>query len=442
MNKYIKFVLSPIIKRIRREEEKVIHDVNREVQASSRSVINELQNVQYAINRVPYYNGERIRIVFLFQVASFWPSIEPLYNLLSHDSQFETKLLCYDEDYDRTIKTDTARQYLNSRKLDYVSYDEFDIGIFHPHIVVVQTPYDSNRRQRFKSGFLKSKGYRIIYIPYGIEIAATEHAKNDHFNKEVVLNCWRLYTLSDVMKRDYLRYCANASAVCAVGLPKFDALYDRDKISLSDNIRNVSAGKKLILWKVHFPKVIWENDRNILVTPYIEEYIAFAKKIHKYNDIFFIFMPHPRFKEFNEDVMVKRNLETLMEILQNTPNVYIDSDDDYRNSLMNVQGIIVDRSAVMVEAGSVGVPIMYMYNPDFEEPLTDAIKPLIDSYYQGTRCQDMERFLNMCRKNEDPLKTRREMAFQKCVPYFDGQCSQRIKEDIVEHLHSEYSAVI
>lgn len=174
-----------------------------------------------------------------------------------------------------------------------------------------------------------------------------------------------------------------------------------------------------------------------MVTPYIKEYIAFAKKMSQYEDFFFVFMPHPRFKEFNEDITVKQQLACLYNVIKEADNVFIDDQDDYRNSLVNADYIIVDRSAVMVEAGCVGVPVLYMYNPDYKEPMAKAIESLTDSYYQGTTCADMENFLEMCRQGRDPKKEIREMAFRQCVPYFDGKCGERIKEDIIQSLIHE-----
>lgn len=438
MNKILKSMLAPLIRRIQAEEGKIVQAVCREMRKENNLLFGEIARNNFATLKVPLLEQERIRIVFLFQVSSFWPSIAPFYEEVLKDDRFDVKLLCYDEKYDRTIKTDTSRQYLKDMGMDHEVYEEFDLDTYRPHVVVLQTPYDTNRAKKYKTIFLKGKGYRVVYIPYGIEIADTGHAKEAHFSETVVQNCWRVYTLSDTMKRDYYKYCANAVAVRALGLPKFDALYDPAKFPLWDEIKEKSAGKKVVLWKVHFPKVIHERGKNIMVTPYIEEYIKFAKQLDKYQDLYFIFMPHPRFREFNEDAEVRQNIDILMKQIAEGNNVYIDEHDDYRNSLVNADCIIVDRSAVMVEAGSVGVPVMYMHNPDFNEPLTEAIKPLMASYYQGTSCKDMEDFLAMYENGEDSLKEKREQAFHECIPYFDGQCGKRIKEDIIEGIKVEY----
>ena len=390
----------------------------------------------------PYYCNSKIRVVFLFQVASFWPGQESLYRSLSIDERFDVRLVCYDEPYDRTIKTETSRKYLEGANYDFVPWEEFDLADFNPHIAFLQTAYDSNRRNDYKSLTLFLQGIRVVYISYGIEISNTEHAHKDHFRNYVVRNSWKIYTGSEMTRQDYLRYLRQERDVCALGLPRFDALYHRENFQQLAEVKQRANGRKVVLWKVHFPKVIPEMGKIVMVTPYIREYIAFAKKLDQYKDLFFVFMPHPRFKEFNEDIAVKQELACLYSILEKADNVYIDDRDDYRNSLMNADCIIVDRSAVMVEAGCVGVPVLYMYNPDYKEPMANGIESLLESYYQGETCGDIEKFINMFRKGEDPLKARREAAFAECIPYFDGRCGERIKEDIIQSLERELEPTI
>ena len=390
-----------------------------------------LANQYFRNNLIPYKNEDKIKIVFVFQIASFWPSTESFYNECLNDDRFEVSIVCYDEDIDPSIKVDTARQYLIDNNMDFIDWKDFNLENYKPHVVVLQTAYDTNRCNKFTTVYLKSLGIRTIYIPYGIEIADTEHAHEAHFEVAVPKNCWRLYTFSERMLEDYKKYCDNAFAVRALGIPKFDNLYNKDKYKIKKEIREKANGRKIVLWKVHFPKVITENGRNILVTPYIEEYLKFAEMVTQYKDLFFIFMPHPRFKEFNDDETVKKQTLSLMDKISKIENVYIDDADDYRPSLVNSDYIIVDRSAVMIEAGAIGVPVLYMYNPDFYEPMTEGVKPLVDSYYQGDTCEDMVRFIEMIRKNQDPKKNEREAAFKKCIPYFDGKSGKRIKEDVV-----------
>ena len=399
------------------------------------------QRVAYAsgnMTMIPYYPDTKIRVVFLFQVAAFWPAQEPLYRELSADGRFEVKLVCYDERIDSSIKVETAREYLMENGYDFTPWEEFDIDDFNPHVVFLPTAYDSNRRPAYKSKNLAFKGYRVIYIPYGIEIANTRHARHDHFEYPIAEFAWKIYTFSETMRYDYLRHIHHRTEIVAKGLPRFDALFHKERFPMHSEVVENAKGRKIVLWKVHFPKVIKEEGKVILVTPDIREYIEFAKKVEsEYNNIFFVFMPHPRFYEFNDDAKVRSQIRELMEILSEADNVYIDEADDYRPSLLNADAIIVDRSAVMIEAAVVDVPLLYMANADFYEPMTDAVGPLVDSYEQGTTCQDMEEFIERFRQGIDKNREARNKAFKECIPYFDGKCSERIKEDIVKSLEQE-----
>ncbi|SEH27935.1 Glycosyltransferase involved in cell wall bisynthesis [Selenomonas sp. KH1T6] len=387
---------------------------------------------------IPYYPELGIRVVFLLQVASFWPAQEPLYRAISADPRFHVQLVCYDEKIDRSIKVETSREYLDEMGYEYIPWEEFDIDDFNPHVVFLQTAYDSNRGEKFKSKNLNLKGYRVVYIPYGIEIADTRVARHDHFENPIIEFAWKVFTFSNTMRRDYLCHIHHRTDIVALGLPRFDALWDKSKFPMHSEVLNRASGRKIVLWKVHFPKVIKEDGKVILVTPDIQEYIEFAKKLEsEYADLFFVFMPHPRFYEFNDDEKVRDDICELMGILSEKDNVYIDEADDYRPSLLNSDAIIVDRSAVMIEAAVVDVPLLYMSNADFYEPMTEAVRPLVESYEQGTNCQDMVEFMERFRQGIDKNKEQRNLAFKQCIPYFDGKCSERIKEDIVASLEKE-----
>lgn len=386
----------------------------------------ECRNVEY----VPYYAGSKIRIVFLFQVASFWPSQEQLYFQVLQDERFDVKLVCYDDDFDKSIKTETAMEYLSNCQYNFVPWQEFDIDDYNPHVVVIQTPYDSNRMESFKSDTLRRNGVRVVYIPYGLEIGDTPHSHVDQFTPSIIYNTWRVYILSDSMKEEYKKYLKHPVSLKTLGLPRFDSLYNKKQFAPNEEIVKRANGRKVVLWKVHFPKIITQNDTELYLTPDICEYLAFSNVLDQMKDIFFIFMPHPRFKEFNADPLVREQTLQLLNMLEGKENVYIDNADDYRPSLFMADAIIVDRSAVMVEAATVGVPILYMYNKDYQEPLTNAIKPLVDSYYQGTTCKDMIAFVEQVRQNQDPKKMERQAAFSKCIPFYDGMCSKRIADDI------------
>ena len=396
---------------------------------------NQISEVLFQQKKVSYIKDEKIRLVFLFQVASFWPSWETFYKACLNDERIDVKFLFLDETVREKVQMKTAKDFLDTQGIEYIDFCEFDIDAYKPHVIVIQTPYDAGHRIKAHwSSAWKAKGYRVVYVPYGIEISDTETSHGMHFEQHVIENAWRAYTFSDTMLKDYRKYCVNAGAVRALGLPKFDALYHKEQFKLDKELTERIAGRKICLWKVHFPKIFEEDGKDIFVTPDVNEYIKFAEYVAEHKDIFFIFMPHPRFKEPVKNENLQQLAIKLMNTLENVDNVYIDTKDDYRYSLVNADFIIIDRSAVMVEAAATGVPVLYMVNTNFYEPVTKAIEPLMNSYEQGSKCEDMINFTEACIRGEDKNKELREDAFKECIPYFDGMAGERIKEDIINSL--------
>jgi glycosyltransferase involved in cell wall biosynthesis/2-polyprenyl-3-methyl-5-hydroxy-6-metoxy-1,4-benzoquinol methylase len=401
------------------------------------AVDSRVTELLYSQNKVSLSNDEKIRVVFLFQIAPFWASMESLYEVLNDDPRFAVSIMCYDEEIDPSIKVDTAEEYLATRNIPHVRWDEVTVDSLNPHIVFLQTAYDTNRRENLKSEWLKSKGIRVVYIGYGIEFPDTEQARKDHFMDDFFNHLWRLYTFSPAILKDYLKYCSNSGMVRVLGTPRFDSLYRKERYSLASEIAKLAGGRKICLLKVHFPKTEQRDGKWVLITPALDEYIEFATKMGDYPNIFFVLMPHPKFREFNSDKILANKAKELLTAVGKLANAYIDTADDYKPTLLNADYIIVDRSAVMVEAGSTGVPVMFMSNSTNKEKMTDAVAPLIESYYQGSTCDDMVNFVKMCISGKDEGKQRRLDAWAQCIPFFDGKCSERIADDIANSIISE-----
>lgn len=375
--------------------------------------------------------NERIRIAIMYQVDSYWPTIESFYEACVEDPKVDIRIFYVNETSVEKTQVEDSDKFLLERGIPFSIYSEDQMRCFNPHAALYQPPYDvSYRNPDALSIHLMQMGIRIVYIPYGIEIADTEDAHYNHFHTFVVKNAWRIYTFSEAMRQDYIKYCPNRQAVRALGIPKFDAIAHKEKIDGTGIIRK-AAGRKIILWKMHFPKLIYEGNEQKQVTPYLEEYQKFAKEIESFSDVFFVVMPHPLFfsQTINQNLAAKASL--LFEELSTKKNVFIDRDADYRHSLYHADAIIVDRSAVMVEAGFLDVPVLYMKNADYEEPLTKAVATLVDTYEQGYTFLDMKAFLNKFQKCElQGVVERIKKVRQQVVPIEIGICGKKILADI------------
>lgn len=382
----------------------------------------------------PFDKQKRIRVVFLFQVASFWTTWESLYQECLLDDRFETKMLLLRETGTEKAQMATAESFLKHNKIQYEDFDKFDIEKYKPHYVFYQSPYIGQRlgNMRSWSANMRRIGARVCYIPYGIEIADTESADYAHFKTEVISNAYRIYTFSEEIKKDYDKKCFNKDAVRALGLPKFDGLYKKDRFKLCPQIKKMAKGRRIVIWKMHFPKVITEKGKKYQVSPDLKEYEKLARFLSAYKELFFVLLPHPKLLECGGGW--RKSIDRILLYIDRSENAYVDWSDDYRCSLLNADAVITDRSAVMVEAGAIGCPVLYMFNDKYKEPLTKPIKRLIDTYYNGSSYTDIRQFLKMISAGKDPKKTIRQSTFKKVIPFFDGKCGERIKDDLYQSI--------
>ena len=369
---------------------------------------------------------EKIRIIFAFQIASFWPNWESFYYECVNDDMFDVKCILMDDEVNEHSQISTAESFLKEKEIPYTNYFEDLVEEFNPHVIVLQTPYDADHRlPRHYSAAYERKGIRVIYIPYGIEIADTKKSNRDHFFNPVVQNCWRTFTFSDAIKADYEKIGNLKNQIVALGHPKFDGMTNKDDYGLPESVIKAIDGRKIMLWHMHFPKKIIENGQKVMCTPELSEYSEYLEHIN--DSLFYVVLPHPKFRE---DLAGMRFIQEI----EKRDNVYIDWDDDYRSAMYAADFMMTDRSSLMVEAAPLGIPILYMDNERWHEPMTKAIQPLLDSYYHGTGCKDMIEFTEQCIAGLDPKKEQREKSVSLCLNKCDGYAGKRIKNYIKEIL--------
>lgn len=379
----------------------------------------------------------KIKIAFIYQVASFWTSWDSLYSKCLCDNKIEVMVFRIDGEHGDKAQMKDSEQFLKNHDIEYKDFSYKAIMEFKPDYMIYQTPYDKGHRPiETWTARYKKEGIKIVYIPYGIEISDTKESRYKHFSLSVVLNAFSVFVMSESIKREYEKYCINKDAVKDLGLPRFDALMRRYDIPAF--YKNNIKGRKVVLWKSHFPKVFIEEGVKKQATPDLDEYISFIDYIKKTPNLYFVFMPHPKFADDTIDDTLKHKAEKILYMLRGLENVSIDLLPDYRSSLTNADAIIVDRSAVMVEAGAKNVPVLYMYNEHYKEPMPEPIHNLVESYYQGTLCSDMISFCEMVKNDEDVKKEIRKRRFKECVEHVDGKCALRIVESLISGAKEEY----
>lgn len=395
-------------------------------------------DLSFKENLISYKSSEKIRIVFLFQIPSVWASLESVWKIVIKDSRFDTKVILLNDARYEMPQTKGAEEFLIKNNIEYLNADEFDFLKFKPHIVFLQMPYDVTCRPRhLYSDYIKSLGIRIAYVSYGIEFTESTWWGYTFLNESFRAKPWKVYTISKLMKNEHtLKSVQGSDHVVVTGHPKFDGLCNnKSDFSLSYEINEKVNNRKIVFWTMHFPVYVTVTEK---ATPELLEYVNFAKKINKYTDLFFIVRPHPKFYEVYRQWGYEEEIKDFYNLIRNNKNSILDEESDYRTSLYNADYVIGDRSALMIETCALQVPAIYMSNINYKEKLLPSVAPIFESYYHGSTCSDIEKFINMIINNEyDYKKKEREEALKQCVPYLDGKCGERIVKDLIDSLEME-----
>jgi CDP-glycerol glycerophosphotransferase (TagB/SpsB family) len=343
--------------------------------------------------------------------------------LLKNDGRFELKFYLINTPEKEPAQMHGAEQFLKNNKVDFDVLTLEKLEDYKPHVAIIQTPYDKwHRDNEFSSKNLKKLGIRLVYIPYGTEFGGTYESIDVQFNSYFINNMWRIYTLSEVTQKYYCIYSRlTTNEVKAFGHPKFDGLYNR-VCTTNSNIIEMARNKKIILVKIHFAKFFDGK----MVTPDSKLYIELIDNLDKYKNCFFIFMLHPLMYDKNKN----QESNVIVDKLNNCKNVYVFSEEDYREPLYVADAFICDRSSVAIEMAALDKPILYLENEINKEKYLDEFSKLFDSYYRGIGLQDIDSFIKNVVGGKDIKKKEREDKFKECVPLYDGNASSRIINDI------------
>lgn len=110
-------------------------------------------------------------IIYTLEGFQKHPQIDSLYESCLNDDRIDARLVWLDETNTEKSQMIGAEAFLKKKKLSYEKFEEFDIESFAPHVIFIQTPYDEwHRKEQHWANHFKEQGYRIVYIPYGVDV--------------------------------------------------------------------------------------------------------------------------------------------------------------------------------------------------------------------------------------------------------------------------------
>lgn len=379
----------------------------------------------------PYEGCGPVRILLVIQHISIWTSWRSVWKECNQNDQIEVHVVIvpFIHPYGSEKIIVELKQCLKAEGVPFFLSDFYAIDSFKPHVVMLQNPYDSTRPDNYSSEKLSFKGYRIAYIPYGLEMGGGEENINWQFNLDFHHNAWRIFARSKRHKAMYAKYSkVGDSNVVITGHPKFDFQAEQLASQLTfDDLRNKIAGRKVVLWTPHFSvglPATWSTYRI-----YGE---AIINETQLRPDLFFIIRPHPLFfKAMIENELWAETDEAIFkDNCKSQNNLWLDESFDYIKIFSIVDVLMTDVGSFLLEFLPTGKPILYLHHPEGVGLNDDG--ELVNYLYKAESVSDITQFLNDVQTGEDSKKTNRLSVLSEYLFVLDGNAGKRICEIMVK----------
>lgn len=387
------------------------------------------------VSFIPYDSLQPIRVLMVAQHSSIWTSWRSVWREFKDSTQIEVHVVLapFIHPYGGNKIQAEMQECLKSSGVPFFLHDYYCIDSFNPHVVILQNPYDSTRPEIFSSDSLRKKGYRVGYIPYGLEMGGGQENIDWQFNLDFHHNAWRIFARSKRHKAMYAKYSkAGDRNVVVTGHPKFDFQAEQLASELKfDDLQNKIAGRKVVMWTPHFSVALpatWSTYR-IYGQAIIEE-----TKVRP--DLFFIFRPHPLFFR----AMIENGLWTeadegiFRDQCLNQANIWLDESLDYIKSFSLADALMTDAGSFLLEFLPTNKPILYLHHPEGVGLNDDG--DLINHLYKAENVREIIQFLNNIQIGEDLKKAERLSALPKYLFGLDGNVGKRISESIVNAIQT------
>jgi len=374
---------------------------------------------------------EKIKIVFMCQLTHVWSCIESIYEAASKDEQIEVYVLAIPNDLEHP-DNDTY-DFCKAKGTQVISaYDEktgeyYNLEELQPDYVFIPRPYDHYLPKQYRSKSI-SRYAKVCYVSY-CYVAEGGHILVTCYNRFFAVNAYFVFP-DNASTAAYSKSLFPISTklgvrkVVQTPFPRFDLLKKYEGMESSNWQMPRESVKKRIIWT---PR--WATEEQLGATTfftYKDELFAFAEA---HSDCELMIRPHPlAFPHFVEvGKMTQQEVEDYKETCKNMPNVQLDERKEYLDSFASADILIADMSGVILDFLAMKKPIIFC---SYDQELNDANKKLLDAFYVSHNIEELNSYLDMLLRGEDPKKELREAITKELIGECDGRNGLRIVEMI------------
>lgn len=403
-----------------------------------KNVLTDLTTIPYLIkiNSRNKIKGRKIRIAFMCQYIPAWNKFEPLYREMEKGDLFEAYLICIPDcirdggvvNYNGINET---FNYFNSLKYKnvidaYKDEEWIDIKSLAFDYIFYTRPYNHYMPKQYNTKNVKEYS-RVGSLIYGMIITKDifEVTMNAGFYKDVFIYYAETSMALKMYKRKFpITTFLRLRKVEFHGYPVFEQIMkDKNKESLSWGFSN---NLYRVMWTPRWTTAKHLGGSNFFV--YYKSLIEYAG-INPNVDI--LIRPHPlTFDNFvKTGEMTEQEVKEYIKQIENMPNMSIDKEKEYNDTIWGSSVLITDISSFIPEYYITGKPIIFCASNMFLE-LTEDMKMMLEGCYVSYNSEETYEYLEKLKQGKDDLKSIRERVINELFGENINTSTKRIVESI------------
>lgn len=386
----------------------------------------------------PAKGGQRLRIVFFVITPELWPSFEPIWERAQKDERYLTAVVALNTtDPDMALTSQfKARALLESRGIPYFTEQTFSLVSYRPHVLFYPLPYSSLYPAEYKPEAVAAMGYRIAYVPYGLEVGGGLFNARYQYDSEVPRVAWRIFARSRSQLSSFGRHCSRGNGHAVVtGHPRLERRGNCN-IPVNHVAKEKTQGRTAILWSPHFSVLMcrkWSS--------FLDHHETIIRLIDERPNLFLLVRPHP----FLRTTLAKledwgpERVTAWFTTLNERNNAHVDTWTDHRPAFELSSALMADAGSFLVEYLRTGKPVCHLTGRD-DIGLTEEVRELA-CFYPGAAESEIASFLDRIQSCDDPLAKARQDA---CQAYFgpDNQTPSQAILDEIANTISDFPSVV
>lgn len=367
----------------------------------------------------------KIRVRFYFWGGAYlWNVIFSVAKAFHEDSRYDTCVII-----DKVLNPEEKIKRVEASGMKAVENSDWKPLVDRPDILFVFPGYCEDGYNKERIIEVRSFTKLIISIPIflikDINCSIENFLNRTMFTemgKSVDYFIFDRLIYSEIMQGK----CYVAPNAVEIGNPKFDVLYEtickKKWDDVSGNWKKLE-GKKVFLWTTDHE---WTSE-NVTFDLYAKCILDFFSKNR---DCALIFRPHPVYLiELRKNgVWTERDLAEMRQVFSDSENMVMDETAEYALAYSKADAVLADMNCgISLSALVLHKPVGILSRYDGRKCIPSHPQVIAQEYLIESE-EQCQKFLDMVHQNEDPMREKREKAFQTYISHFDGENGKRIKE--------------